>query len=119
LQVAEWGLQTKTTEGNQMSREDARKWIIKVVDAKARVDQQWYQLVRLLGCDAESPVGKAVWGPIEVLIEAVAELIVAGDSLSWFIWDNESGDRSLQHSLPSGEMRNIGSVDDLLDVLGY
>ena len=102
-----------------MSREDARKWILKVVDAKARVDQQWHQLDRLLGCDTESPFGQAMWKPIEVLIDAVAELIGAGDSLSWFIWDNESGDRSLQHSLPNGEMRNVGSVDNLLDVLGY
>ena len=102
-----------------MSREESRTWLLKLVAAKTHLDQQWYQLNRLLGCDTETPVGKAVWGPMELLIDAVAELIGAGGSVSWFIWDNESGDRSLQHSMPSGEMRNVGSVDDLLDVLGY
>jgi hypothetical protein len=102
-----------------MSREEARAWLVKVITIKATLDGRWDQLQRLTYCDSGSSFGEAVWHPMELLIDAVAELVGAGDSLSWFIWDNESGDRSLQHSLPNGEMRSVGSVDDLLDVLGY
>jgi hypothetical protein len=102
-----------------MSREESRTWLVKLVTMKATLDGRWDQLQRLTGCDSGSSLGKAVWEPIDVLIDAVAQIIGAAGSLGWFIWDNDSGANGLQHSMPSGEMREVRSVDDLLDVLGY
>jgi hypothetical protein len=102
------------------TREEAEKLLGDLVAAKLAFDEQWEQLRVLTGIAADSPFGCAAWAPVELLINCVAKLV--GDdcgSVHWFIWDNDCGDKGMEHSLRDGEMRLVCGVDDLLDVLGY
>lgn len=103
-----------------VTRSEAEKWLRDLLKAKSDIDNQWEAMRLLVGAEVESPFGTAVWRPIELLIEVVAELIDdQSGSLSWFVWDNEMGVKRLEHSLPEGGMREVETVHDLLDVLGY
>ena len=87
---------------------------------KSELDEQWSALKTLTGADSDSPFGTIVWSSFELLITSVGELV--GDDaeiLSWYIWDNECGAMQFEHSLPSGQLKSVTSIDDLLDVLGY
>ncbi len=103
-----------------VTRSEAEQWLRKTVDAKSAFDLQWDTLCDLIGGVTESPFGTAVWAPVEMLIDCVAELI--GDNIgatNWFVWDNDCGAKSLEHSLPDGSMRAVETIHDLLDVIGY
>jgi len=113
---------TQTGRGKDaiVPRSEAERWLRELLKAKEELDNQWEALRLLVGVETESPFGAAAWRPIELLIEVVAELIGDQiDAVSWFIWDNESGAKGLEHSLPDGMMREVETVHDLLDVLGY
>lgn len=98
----------------------AEDWLRRVVAAKKLLDEEWDRLHKLLGCDGESAFGSAVWEPITLLIEAVEQLLADDQStVSWFVWDNECGANRLEHSNRDRTMREVVTIDDLLDVLGY
>ena len=113
---------TQTGRGKDaiVPRSEAEHWLRELLKAKADLDGQWEAMRLLIGAEVESPLGTAMWRSIDLLIEVVAELIGdQSESVSWFIWDNESGAKRMEHSLPEGGMREVETVHDLLDVLGY
>lgn len=100
-------------------RSDAKRMLQKLVDAKVELDSYWSDLDKRIGLATESPFGVASWKPMH-LIDCVSMLV--GDefnSVSWFIWDNEYGRKSMEHSMPDGKMKRVKTIDDLLDVLGF
>ena len=103
-----------------VTRADAERVLRKMIEAKQELDKQWASLDEFIGLEAESPFGLASWEPITMLIECVE--IIVGDKMgtvSWYVWDNEYGRKEMEHSLPDGSMRNVRTIDDLLDVLGF
>jgi hypothetical protein len=102
-----------------MDRTAAKKLLIEFLEAKRQLDQQWQALNDLTGCTPDSDLGLAVWRPVELLIDRLGDLL--GDqveTLRWFVWDNDLGERCLGHSLPCGRMLDVCNVDDLLEVMG-
>jgi len=110
----------ETAKSTAPMRADAARVLRKMVEVKQELDEQWSSLHKSIGLETESPFGVASWKPITMLIECV-EMIVGDDigAVSWFVWDNEYGQKGLAHSLPNGAMRTVRTIDDLLDVLGY
>lgn len=114
----------KTQAGRRMqamvTRSEAEHWLRDLVASKLAFDEQWSAICKLIGGATESPFGTAAWKPLELLIDCVADLI--GDEIgavNWFIWDNEAGAKRHEHSLPDGSMREVETIHDLLDVIGY
>jgi len=101
-------------------RSDAERVLRKMVEVKQELDKQWESLRKSIGLETESPFGVASWKPITLLIECV-ETIVGDETgtVSWFVWDNEYGRKAMEHSLPDGSIRQVKTIDDLLDVLGH
>lgn len=102
-----------------VTRSEANRWLNAVAFAKTVLDAQWEDFAESVNGSPDSPLGLAVWRPMELLIDCVAKLL--GDdagTIDWFFWDNDGGEKGLEHSLPCGEMRAVKTVDDLLDVLG-
>ena len=104
----------------QNERDLAEDWLRRVVAAKKLLDEEWDRLRKLIGCDCDSAFGSAVWEPITLLIEAVEQVISDDHAvLSWYVWENDCGAKRLEYSLPDLTMREVVTIDDLLDVLGY
>ena len=104
----------------QNRRDHAECWLKRTVAAYRLLDEEWDRLRRLTGADSDSALGSAVWEPITLLIEAVSERL--GDDngiLDWFVWENDCGLKNFGHSLPDGTMRDVSTLDDLLDVMGF
>lgn len=102
-----------------MDRYRAEKLLQAMVDAKQEFDREWGRLADVIGCDCDSAFGNAAWKPVELLVDAVAELV--GDpfhTVSWYVWDNECGEKGLEHTYSDGSFRAVFTVCDLLDVLG-
>lgn len=103
-----------------VTRSEAEHWLNDVVFAKAALDLHWDDFAASVNGSSDSPLGLAVWQPMQLLIDCVADLL--GDdvaAISWFFWDNDGGEKGLEHSLPDGTMRAVKTIDDLLDVLGF
>lgn len=103
-----------------MTREEAKGWIHGVVVSYNDLAAVFDSADKLCGLAVDSPFGEAVWRSFEILVKATSEVLCdTSDSLSWYLFDNECGRQALQHSDPSGKMRVVQTLDDLLDVLGY
>ena len=104
----------------RLSRDEATLWLLRLVDTKAAMDEQWDALRVLVGADTETPFGIIFWRTLDLLIEAVGDLLddqVA--SINWFLWYDDCGAKVYEHSLPDGSMRAVTNIEDLLDVLGF
>jgi hypothetical protein len=103
-----------------LTRSEAEHRINQLVSAKAALDRHWSELTESVNGSAESPLGRAVWQPIDLLVDCLSDLLHDdGDTIGWFIWENDSGKYGYEHSLPNGGMRQVTTIGDLLDVLGY
>lgn len=108
------------TNKNNITRKDAANLLEETIKLKKELDEQWDALSNVIGCAIESPLGKAVWRPIEHILELLSELLDDEiGSIGWFFWDNQCGEEGFEHSLPNGEMLEVRTVSDLLDVLGF
>ncbi len=102
------------------TRSEAQVWLENVVSAKDKLDSCWDDFCDCVSGSADSPLGLAVWKPMQLLLDCVSELLNdEDDAINWFVWDNDCGKNGLQHSLPNGDLRKILTIHDLLDVLGY
>lgn len=113
---------TQTGRGKDaiVPRSEAEHWIRETIKVKEQLEQQLGALDALVGCDLDSPFNGAMWAPFNTLVVAVSELI--GDSseaLGWFLWDNGCGGAARKHTLPDGSEKQIETVHDILDVMGY
>ena len=103
----------------ESTRAEAAKILREIVHCKKQLEAQWDSFSALTFAGPESPLSLASWRPLELAIELANDRFDSdNDIVSWFVWDNDCGEAGLQHSLPSGEMRAVMSVDDLLDVMG-
>lgn len=97
-----------------MTNEERKELVQKVVDRHAAISDVFDDLGRIVGCCAESPLFDGVWDVFELLIETTSALI--GDKCEWLAWyinENGSGAKRYEAGF-DGQMRRIGSVDDLL-----
>ena len=84
------------------------------------MQEQLEALEAVLGCEIDGAFSGAIWAPLHTLIVVVSELIGdAGEALGWFIWDNECGTKALKSTMPDQSVKQIETVHDLLDVMGY
>lgn len=103
-----------------MSRDEARRWLERLLESKAEFESQWNRVEEVTRWSCDSPFGESAWKMFALLVESVSELI--GDdvsAVSWFIWENDCGKKSLKHSRPDGTMSEVKTIDDLLDLVGY
>lgn len=104
----------------ELSREDASRLVNKVLEHSAEIDKQWDALAGTVGASWDSPMADAIYSTLQSLFE-YTEMLLEDDleTLSWFIWENASGNSSRMHEMPDGTMREVKSVEDLLDVMGF
>lgn len=101
------------------SRAEAAQLLNKIVNCKKQLEAQWDSYSKLTYAQPESPLFLAAWRPLEIAIELANDAFESEyDIVGWFIWDNDCGEAGLEHSMPSGEMRPVSGIDDLLDVIG-
>lgn len=102
-----------------MTREEAYALVTDVLAAHHGMSEQFHLLDACVGSTVESPLSDACWKTMDVLIECVSALI--GDErewLSWYIWENDCGNKGLEASRPDGTMAPVSTVADLLAVVG-
>lgn len=105
---------------NKPTRDEAERKLQRIVDLKLDLDHQWESLTEIVGATAESSLGRVVWAQFNFLSDTIAESIgISSESMDWFVWDNEMGEHGLSHSLPDGTIRDVDSIGDFLDVMGY
>jgi hypothetical protein len=74
-------------------------------------------VTELLGLAVESPIHQAVWALQEGYTKAVGRLVGdEGNWLEWFAHENDFGRKNMEAG-PTGNMRPIKDLDDLLWVM--
>lgn len=103
------------------SREEAALLIQQVVSVHTELNEQWEALRKLTGIECGSALGRSIWSMDDKLIRCAEELIWDdANTLAWYIWENECGNKKLRHSVGNTErMKTVKDVESLLDVLGY
>lgn len=93
------------------------KIINKLLADHKNISDAWDALAKVVGMDYESALGRATWFAFDNYVSAVSAAVGDdGDWISWFIHENDCGQRAMQAGY-DGKLKKVKTVKDLVKLI--
>jgi len=100
-----------------VDKTELKELIAGLIDRVQEMDEIDSIIDKVIGYTPDSRLGTVIYNMIDAQVELIERLAGCKDNLlSWFIWENDCGERGLEAGI-IGDMREIRTVDDLIWVL--